>query len=156
MKKLLLVSAMALVLSGCDEPDNKHIQAEKANQVAQQMNFSDNAEINGIGERLKLVSQPGLIGYIVLLNESGQPILYTSTKGKPISGGKRLTKPFDIRASGLVVTAPSDTGTWGNSEEYIYFWSTSGQYFQWAGKYLYSDKPFRLDVKPLVISGDGL
>ena len=40
--------------------------------------------------------------------------------------------------------SPSDEGTYGHSGEYVFFWTPAGQYIQWNGKYLYSDKPFRL------------
>jgi hypothetical protein len=108
---------------------------------------------------LELTSQPGLAGYVLLLNEAGQPIYYTSVKGKITSGGKRLTPPDRLvkgdrgQAYGdFVMRSPSDEGTHGRSSPYIFFWNQAGQYFQWNGKYLYSDKPFRLTVKPLVVN----
>jgi hypothetical protein len=95
---------------------------------------------------------------VLLLNESGQPILYVAVKGKITSGSKRLTNPYgcvpDRIGGGYtcgIGLSPSDEGTFGSSDPYIYFWSVSGQYYQWNGKYLYSDKPFRLSVEPLVI-----
>ena len=81
--------------------------------------------------------------------------MYTSVKGKITSGGKRLTRPdyVDLMDSctDCVREAPSDEGTYGRSGEYVFFWTTNGQYVQWNGGYLYSDKPFRTNIKPLVI-----
>lgn len=164
MRKIILsaVVCSALFLTGCAEDRpvaNKERQAEKAAQAAASLDFSANAEIDNIKRRLTLTSNPGAIGFVVLLNQAGQPILYASVKGKITSSGKRLTAPVKDWGEGMnsiplgtLDTAPSDEGTWGSSDPYIYFWDTNGVYHQWAGSYLYSDKPIRLRVEPLVIS----
>jgi len=158
MNRLLLVVATALSLTACAKvsPDARDLQAQKAQEAAASVNFTENAEIENIQKRLKLTADPGLIGYVVLMNEAGQPIVYTTVKGKITSGNKRLTEPDRSGAWGtgqnnVVRAAPSDEGTYGSSNPYIFFWSTTGQYYQWSGNYLYSDKPFRLSIKPLVI-----
>lgn len=156
MKKyfLFVMLSICLIFVGCVKrsEDVKDVQSKVAQQAANNIKFTGNAEIENIIKRLQLTSDPGLIGYVVLLNESGQPILYTTVKGKVTSGSKRLTKPFDwVTGTNTYVDAPSDEGTYGSSNPYIYFWSQSGQYVQWSGHYLYSDKPIRLSVKPLVV-----
>ena len=170
MKKLivLFLAATVLTLGACNpkESPNKHKQAEKAAAVAESIKFTENAEIENIKKRLELTSKPGQIGFITLLNSAGQPIAYYSVKGKITSSGKRLTPTNvvydfcqyrverDAHLGGpcdAVVKAPSDEGTWGSSSPYIYFWTTGGQYIQWSGQYLYSDKPYRLSVQPLVV-----
>ncbi len=142
--------------SGCDAPQNtKYEQAQKAAEVAANIKFTDNAEINNIKKRIELTANPGAIGFIVLMNQAGQPILYTSVRGKVSSSSKRLTTPDRMYCNSThcaIRTAPSDEGTWGSSDSYIYFWTTDGQYMQWSGNYLYSDKPFRIRVEPLVIN----
>lgn len=139
----------------------KNEQAEKAKQAANSIVFRENAEIENIKRRLELTSDPGAMGFIILLNESGQPIMYEGVRGKVTSGSKRLTDAVSIRRfdqggsfadTYLTVPAPSDEGTHGSSGEYIFYWNTNGEYRQWNGKYLYSDKPFRLSVQPLVIT----
>lgn len=159
MKFILVI--MALVLVGCEpeQPAAKNVQAEKAKAVANSISFTENAEIENIKKRLELTSSPGLLGYVVLLNETGQPVMYTGIKGKITSGSKRLTQPDRVQThsggtsgGALAMAAPSDEGTYGNSGEYVYFWTSGGQYIQWNGKYLYSDKPFRLSTEPLVVS----
>lgn len=146
-----------LSLSGCSEklPTVKNGQSEKAAIAANSIKFTENAEIENIKKRLELTSSPGLLGYVVLLNETGQPVMYTGVKGKITSGSKRLTQPDRKVAhsnGAMVMSAPSDEGTYGTSGEYVYFWTPGGQYIQWNGKYLYSDKPFRLSVEPLVVA----
>lgn len=164
--KLSIVAALGITLmaGSCDIQPNtstKSSESQKAAAAANSISFAGgNAEIDNITKRLQLTSDPALMGYIVLFNDMGQPIIYTTVKGKVTSGGKRLTAPFqetelhrggvaDPSSSGFT-DAPSDEGTWGSSNPYIYFWTTEGQYIQWSGNYLYSDKPFRLNDTPSV------
>ena len=167
MKKILIGLTCALALTACNVESGatpapaKVTQSQKAEEAASSITFTENAEIDNIQARLELTSDPGLTGFVLLMNEAGQPIMYTSVKGKITSGSKRLTKTYSVlnrhdcgdwRCDKVVNAAPSDEGTWGSSNPYIYFWTTNGQYIQWNGKYLYSDQPFRLDVQPLVIA----
>jgi len=158
MNKLIPVIMITLLLSACNDvkpTKAKVTQSMKAAEAAESITFTENAEIENIKARLQLTSDPGLTGFVLLMNEAGQPIMYTSVRGKITSGGKRLTKQYKLVKvyQGRIKTpAPSDEGTWGSSNPYVYFWTTTGQYIQWNGKYLYSDKPFRTNVAPLVIN----
>ena len=166
---LYILPFVAIALMGaaastsCDMPppqnNNKNVQAEKAAKAAEQVHFTANAEIDNIKRRLELTSNPEQIGFVLLLNDMGQPVYYAGVKGKITSGGKRLTppeQPWTMDHGQYYGTdlgpAPSDEGTWGTSGEYIYFWTTEGQYVQWNGSYLYSDQPFRLKIEPLAVS----
>jgi hypothetical protein len=150
----------SLTACGNEKPKTvKSTQSDKAKMAAESISFTENAEIDNIKKRLQLTSNPGLTGFVLLMNEAGQPIMYTGIKGKITSSGKRLTAPYRVvrwdkgQAHGdKDLIAPSDEGTWGSSAPYIYFWTITGQYIQWNGKYLYSDKPFRTKVDPLVIA----
>lgn len=162
----ILALALAAVLSiglmgnSCENrpPDTQTRQASAARAAANSIDFTDNAEIENILKRIQLTSKPGLLGFIILLNEAGQPIMYEGVKGKVTSGSKRLTPPMkEWNLTGNnngIGPAPSDEGTWGTSGEYIFYWNTNGEYRQWSGKYLYSDKPFRLRVEPLVVTAE--
>lgn len=167
MKKLFtyitIVAALAVGISACKLDTSaaqsvKVTQSEKAKAAAESITFTENAEIENIKKRLELTSSPGFSGYVMLINQAGQPILYAGIDGKITSGGKRLTPPQQLSRGDrgnyngdFVVEAPSDEGTFGKSSPYIYFWTVSGAYWQWKGDYLFSDQPFRLSVKPLVI-----
>jgi hypothetical protein len=163
-KLVTLITALALsfTVAACDEepPEtSKSVQAQKAAAAAASLSFTENAEIDNIKRRLELTSSPGAVGFVVLLNQAGQPILYTGVKGKITSSGKRLTSPQqNVKArcgefcSEALGDGPSDEGTYGSSDPYIFFWDTNGVYHQWSGSYLYSDKPIRLRVEPLVIN----
>lgn len=153
----------ALMLAACDaptaQPTVKNAQANKAAQAANSIRFTENAEIDNIKKRLELTADPGKFGFVLLLNNAGQPILYEGVKGKITSGTKRLTDPQQriscdkgqYRGDCFVI-APSDEGTYGSSSEYVFYWNTDGVYRQWSGMYLYSDQPIRLRVEPLVVS----
>ena len=161
---VLSIAAAAFALAGCEPnpPANpaKTAQAAKAAEAANSINFTDNAEIDNIKKRLELTSNPGQIGYVLLLNEMGKPVMYAGVRGKITSGQKRLTAPQEVKClevadavgcSQQMVDSPSDEGTYGSSSPYVFFWTTDGQYFQWAGKYLYSDKPFRISDPTIVV-----
>ena len=164
MNKFFLATAMVLTLAACEAPmppnqGNKGLQAQRAAAAAERVQFSENAEIDNIQKRLQLTSNPGQIGFILILNEAGQPTMYTSVKGKITSGSKRLTSPESWQQKDCgesycdaAVAAPGDEGTYGSSDPYIYFWTVDGQYIQTTSKYIYSDKPFRTSIKPLVIT----
>jgi len=139
-------------------------QARKAQDAANSIQFTDNAEIDNIKARIELTSKPGALGFITLLNQAGQPIIYEGVRGKVTSGSKRLTKPTAVKSNYIGGTnggsayvldqTPSDEGTWGSSGDYVFYWNTAGEYRQWNGPYLYSDKPYRLRIEPLVVSGE--
>lgn len=158
LKSALVLGMLAIVLTGCSKVSGgtaKESQADKAQAAANSISFTENAEIDNIKRRLELTSNPGAVGFVLLMNEAGQPIMYTSVKGKITSGSKRLTEPDRVTGYSehpSVRAAPSDEGTYGSSDAYIYFWTAGGQYIQWNGKFLYSDKPFRVKVEPLVIA----
>ncbi len=163
MKRIIFLFTIPFLVTACDNKrgvqDKKHQQAAKAKAAAESLTFTENAEIDNIKRRLEITSSPGKIGYVVLLNEAGQPILYTSVKGKLTSGSKRLTRPMELihgdrgQAYGdFLAPGPSDEGTYGSSSPYIYFWTHEDRYVQWSGDYLYSDQPIRLRVEPLVVN----
>lgn len=138
---------------------SKATQSQKAATAAKSVKFTRNAEIENLQRRLKLTGQPGKVGFITLLNASGQPIIYTDVRGKVSSGTKRLTKTWERvncdkgnRIGDCFVAAPGDEGTYGSSAPYIYFWDTRGKYYQWNEGYLYTDQPQRLRIEPLVIN----
>lgn len=154
-----IIIGSVVLLTGCggsQTPTAKQTQSDIAKEVAESISFVENAEIENIKRRLELTSSPSLTGFVLLMNEAGQPIMYTGVTGKITSSGKRLTAPVKEwkiwGKNNAVAAAPSDEGTWGSSSPYVYFWTTTGQYVQWNGKYLYSDKPFRTKVAPLVIA----
>jgi hypothetical protein len=116
---LLLCVPLLLANTGCEQT-TKSQQTRIAEEAAASIQFTDNAEINNIKRRVELTSKPGLLGFVILLNEAGQPIMYEGVVGKITSGGKRLTPPDRVGAFGehrVVRAGASDEGTYGSSGE---------------------------------------
>lgn len=164
MRKTAVAVVALLFLGACGDeaPKQKKVsEAQKAQRAAESITFTDNAEIENIKKRLELTSNPGLLGYIALINRVGQVVLYTPVSGKVTSGAKRLTPQSKLwgvdrgQYNGSAIgPAPSDEGTWGSSNPYVYFWTPGGQYIQTSMEYVYSDKPFRLNEEPLMVVAD--
>jgi hypothetical protein len=164
MRKLFstILVALALGVAACTpqpgaEAPAKKSQSQKAAEAANSIQFTENAEIDNIKKRLELTSQPGLLGFLAVINAAGAPVMYTCVKGKITSGGKRLTAPWKFThgdkgefSGDFVTPSPSDEGTWGSSNPYVYWWTCNDQYIQTTGDYIYSDKPFRLTNQPLI------
>lgn len=53
--------------------------------------------------------------------------------------------------AGQVVDAPDEVGTYGENPNGVFFFLTDGTYMEWAGKYLLSDNPIRLQQEPIMI-----
>jgi hypothetical protein len=164
-RTIIAVGAAVLALAACDVPTQqtptKTTQAQRAQQAANQVRFTENAEIDNIKARLELTANPGLLGYVALINGVGQVVLYTPVKGKITSGSKRLTKTYASVTcdkgewnGDCIVDAPSDEGTYGSSNPYVYFWTPGGQYIQTSMEYVYSDKPFRLSEEPIMVTAE--
>ncbi len=170
-KILACLSCIALtvgiVACGGKEPptpvDRLAQLAEQAAREAAELT-TDPHEIKMIEYKRNLMGKPGLQMYVVFLNDMGQPIDYFVVEGKCSSSNKRLTDPTRIvqgdRGSytgAFDVPGPSEDGTYGESDEYIYCKTVDGKYKQWNGDYLMSDKPFELTIKPLVVQfGSGI
>ncbi len=159
---LSILAVCALGLAACENspPPAKPSDAlakmrEKAAAEAERA-VTNSYEINNIAKRRHLFGKPGIIGYVVFLNDMGQPVQYLTVDGKCTSSNKRLTRGQEIMegqySNEFVVDAASEDGTYGKSDEYIYCFTPDGRYVQWSGQYLYSDKPFDLTTKPMVIS----
>lgn len=148
---LLPLIALSLGAASCDDT-NAEIQAKKGAARAEKIQFLENSEQDNIEARLRTTGNPNQIGFISLINETtGTPFFYTSVRGKITSSGKRLTDPVYLEEP-----TPSDEGTWGSSDPYVYWWNLEGAYFQTNTKYLYSSAPVRLEGGVLKVSGEGM
>ena len=110
-----------------------------------------------IKKRLELWNNENKVSYIYLVNY-GRVMAFYTVKGKVTSGSKRLTATDKIvqnnsYESGAysVIGAPELDGTYGNSNPYIFFWTTDGVYVQWSGDYMLVDQPLQLTTQPELI-----
>lgn len=110
-----------------------------------------------IRERLIRFSDPNKISFITLLTKSGQVFATFTIKGKVSNTSSQLTTSETVNdycGSGeckIATPAPMDDGTWGPSEDSIFFFDTAGVYHQWPGEYLLSDAPQDLSTPPVLV-----
>lgn len=155
MAKYLIAAAVisAIALVGCDnqptETQKSVLQAEqKADEARRQM--ADPQEQKAISDRSQMMNKPGLMMYTLVLGDMNTPLAYMTT-GRIVSGGKRLNAPdylYCASAAGNCSwrAAPNLDGTYGSSGDYVYFWTTSGVYWQVpANKVISSSHPIRLN-----------
>jgi hypothetical protein len=161
----ILLGFMALGLSACleekvAEPTARQEQARISADAANSLRFNANAERENIINRHRLTADSTLLGYILLMNEAGQPIMYEGVRGKVTTSGSRLTAPDVLTTrtgnsnyTMAVTRGPSDIGTYDTGTAvFIYYWNTDGTFRQWSGQYLYSTQPIRLRQEPLVVN----
>ena len=110
-----------------------------------------------IRERLIRFSDPNKISYITLITKGGQVFANFTIKGKVSNTSSQLTTSETVNdycGSGeckIATPAPMDDGTWGPSEDSIFFFDTAGVYHQWPGEYLLSDAPQDLSSPPVLV-----
>jgi len=140
--------------------DNQN-KLEKARPLPQ---LGDSLERRNIIQRLELWNNDSKISYIYLLSY-GKVMSFHTVKGKISSGNKRLTSKNQQQKSKYydggnyeasvntteIVEAPSLDGTYGTSDNYVFFWTTEGAYVQWSGEYMLSDQPLKLTAQPILI-----
>lgn len=153
MKRIVLtVLAACLVLTSCNDKDQSPRSASgvtKANVKIQPGSDGLTTEQRNIKKRLEMDNQIGSTKYLYLISAySGQVILYSTVDGKISSSGKRLTPKSvavgtngENRRPGFVVNIGGselvtsevlqDDGTYGDSGEYLYWFDTAGNYYQY-------------------------
>jgi len=177
-----VVAALSVAgCGGCGKPTGiPQAQSTAGVEVASVGKVETNAsghtvEQQNIIERVKRDNELGATRHLYIISPySGQVILYSAVKGKPTSGGKRLTPRTIVSRdstlngnnpnSGLPVVKvggtyygtndlPNEDGTYGSSSEYLYWFTPDGAYHQHmltgADIVHISDRP--LVVKDVVI-----
>jgi hypothetical protein len=166
---LIPIAAIALMADSCDSQSpnadaTQNQQQEQQTVVNNQVKLqqvepvpvlSDSLERKNIITRLNTFNDPNKVSYIYLISY-GKVMSFYTIKGKVTSGNKRLTSTDQIVDDGdpstsdtkKVVEAPELDGTYGNSNPYIFFWTTSGVYVQWSGDYMLVDQPLQLSTPP--------
>lgn len=180
---IILSLLIALPLVGCRERPRamavSNSGVKKVSVKVKKNSQGHSVEQENIIKRLDMDNQPGSIKHLYLVNNDGECILYSTVKGKVTSSGKRLT-PYRVvaggsraqygsRVSGFGVNfggrtfetneVLQDDGTYGSSEKYIYWWSHTGQYYQYIKSMslsvIISDKPVRTLKPKLILASQG-
>lgn len=113
-------------------------------------------------ERLIRYSKADKISYIYLFSDQGQLLANYTVKGKVSNTSSQMTTSQtvdDYCGSGeycpMAIDAPMDDGTWGPSEDAIFFFTTDGVMVQWPGQYVLADAPLDLTTQPVLVYNTG-
>lgn len=113
-------------------------------------------------ERLIRYSDSSKISYIYLFSDQGQLMANYTVKGKVSNASSQMTTAQtvdDYCGSGnycpMAIDAPMDDGTWGPSEDAIFFYTTDGVMIQTPWNYILSDAPLDLTTQPLLVYNTG-
>jgi len=110
-------------------------------------------------ERLLRYNDPNKISYIYLFSGQGQLMANYTVQGKVSQVASQLTtsqvQSPDLCGSGCLeremMDAPLDDGTWGPSEDAIFFFTEEGVMVQWNGQYVLADAPLELTTQPVLV-----
>ncbi len=162
---IFLIMGMGILLSGCttdglteattqEKVEQNQQKLEKARPLPQ---LGDSLERRNIINRLELWNKDDKVSYIYLINY-GKVMSFYTIKGKITSGSKRLTSNEKKEecdtgewTGDCVMESPSLDGTYGGSDDYIYFWTTEGNYVQWSSDYMLADQPLKLTQQPELV-----
>lgn len=143
---LLLVGAAASVALGAASSGVQPTSVRIAPNPATGMTI----EQENTAGRLTQDNEPGAVQHLYVLSAAtGQPIMYSTVRGKVTSSGKRLSPRntigsykcgdntcfdgFSVQVRGEVIWTKEilgDDGTYGSSAPYLYWWDTQGRYHQ--------------------------
>lgn len=174
MKKILTVFALValgLTFTACDG-EREVVSASGVKQAKAEVRTQANGltmEQNNIKKRLEFENKAGSIKHLYVISPyTGQTLLYSTVKGKVTSSGKRLSPKMSMGETQSVLVRDSatkvngkwtkeiinDTGTYGSSIPYIYWWDVNNRYHQHfisGGQILHiSNKP--INVKQVTIN----
>lgn len=170
--KFFVFALIVMGLTGCTGCSNMgdsgkaqiaELKATEANQQRLQEavpapELKDSLERTQLKRRLERFNQSQKISYIYLMSY-GRVMAYYSIKGKVSSVNSMLTcteQPLMVRTPGgdrqtVVVPSPDLDGSYGSNGDAIFFFTTDDTYVEWNSEYLLSDRPLRLQERPLLI-----
>lgn len=165
----MLVFIMVGCSGGCTNLGNsgdaqlEELKQTEANQQRLQEaqpapELNDSLERAQLIRRLERFNESEKISYIYLMSY-GRVMAYYTIKGKVSSVNSMLTcteQPLRIKGTGgtlaiLTVSSPDLDGSYGSNGNGIFFFTTDDTYVEWNSEYLLSDRPLRLQERPLLI-----
>ena len=178
MKKLMigmLVLVATFGLAACSSPAEETSQGESQKTTEAYTESATKAvpypldtmkeggwlERQNLRERLIRYSNPTKLSYIYLFSAQGQLMANYTVKGKVSNTSSQLTTSETVNdycGSGeckIATPAPMDDGTWGPSEDAIFFFTPEGVMIQWNGQYVLSDSPLNLTTQPVLVYSTG-
>jgi len=179
MKKIMIVAMLVLVatfglVTGCSPAEEtaqgkSQATTEEYSSAAvkavpyplEEMKAGGWLERQNLRERLIRYSDPSKLSYIYLFSAQGQLMANYTVKGKVSNTSSQLTTSETVNdycGSGeckIATPAPMDDGTWGPSEDAIFFFTPEGVMIQWNSLYVLSDSPLDLTTQPVLVYNTG-
>jgi len=180
MKKFMTIIVAALVvtlgLSACSSPAEETSQGKSQETTEAYTEAATKAvpyplekmkeggwlERQNLRERLIRYSDPNKLSYIYLFSAQGQLMSNYTVKGKVSNASSQMTTSQVVNdycgsscQEWVATDAPMDDGTWGPSEDAIFFFTPEGVMIQWNGPYVLSDSPLNLTTQPVLVYNTG-
>ena len=162
MKKIILGIVMVVIISfgliGCDEASRVRYE-QRLDKEEQAMNvmkqtpipeFKRSLERENIVKRLKVTNDPNTLQWIYPMS-AGRVVGRFPVLGKVTGGSKRLTPESYYNGSSSEIL-PDETGSYGSSDAYIFWFDPAGRYHQHRGDYFLSPVPYKIDLNYGTIS----
>ena len=168
---LILAVCVALGNSGCGdttaEKAGRAADAEMEKTLYLQRRMIDSvpvpelktsAERQAVARRAKTWNNEDKLSYVYLI-DSGRVMAFYVARGKVSSLNSYLNNEEQIvrqsagTGSGVVekLPAPDIDGTYGHNVEGVFFFTDSGAYVEWNGRYICSDQPLKIAQEPLLM-----
>ena len=162
MKKFILGIAMVVIMSfgliGCEvdearqvrnqQMEDKSIQAMNVMKQTPVPEFKRSLERENIVKRLKVTNDPNTLQWIYPMS-AGRVVGRFPVLGKVTGGSKRLTPETYYDGAEIL---PDETGAYGSSDAYIFWFDPAGRYHQHRGDYFLSPVPYKIDLNYGTIS----
>ena len=164
MKKVILGIVMVVIMSfgliGCEvdearqvrnqQMEDKSIQAMNVMKQTPVPEFKRSLERENIVKRLKVTNDPNTLQWIYPMS-AGRVVGRFPVLGKVTGGSKRLTPETYYDGGGSEIL-PDETGAYGSSDAYIFWFDPAGRYHQHRGDYFLSPVPYKIDLNYGTIS----
>ena len=110
---------------------------------------------------LEEINREDRISYIYLI-DYGKIMAFYTIKGKVTYCSSKLTTRDQIITLGVgastrgpatrhVVESPGLDGSYGPSEDAVFFWTTEGVLVQWRGNYMWCSEPLKMTTPPALV-----
>ena len=153
-----------LLITGC----TANVLEIPLDQKEQTPTLTTSVERQNIVSRLELAQNPNTIMWIYCLSDTGQYIFFSPVRGKVTSSTKRLEPTHGFETSDTYVSGAirvntvkngnvrtselmQADGTFGSSDNYVYWFDPEGNYYQWNGPYFVSTVPIKLKTAVLSV-----
>jgi hypothetical protein len=168
MKKIYIALAATALLIGCQQQGRSSSQTERVSVEVNQRkliqaipapSLTTSLERKNLAERLTRINQQNMSGYVYLLSY-GRVVASYPIRGKVTSLNAYLMgneKPEDdpngtMDAGSIMVEQPDFDGAYGKNADGVFFFTAdSNAYVEWAGDYLFSDQPLKLNQEPMMV-----